>query len=162
MACFAFHVVVVQNLDRDGAGYRWFAGEGAPIKRLITFLFFVGAAALVIKAFGLIVQFGALQRCSLTAPSADGHAPDDADSLLAQLDQCPASLQHGALARRLRAALLHVKQLGSSDGLTNRLAQLAEADRHAMPNSYSGVRAVTLAIPFVGLLGALTGDAAIA
>ena len=160
LACFAFHVLVVQNLAPDGTVYRWFAGDGAPIKAVISLLFFVGAAALVLKLFGLIVQFGALDRCALSPTPADGQSSDDADHLLAELDHCPRSLQDRYLLGRLRAALQYVKQVGSADALASQLPLLADADRRAMQNSYGGVRTIALCIPIVGLLGAATGGAA--
>jgi hypothetical protein len=160
MACFAFYVVVVQQLEREGAFYRWFAGDGASLKALVSLLFFTGAASLLLKSFGLVMQFGALERCSLPAHMPDGQSADDADRLLAELDQCPRSLQDGYLVRRLRAGLAVVKQTGSADALPGHLSGLADADRRAMFAGYNGLRAVTIAIPFVGLLGALTGGAA--
>ncbi|MBA3483515.1 MAG: hypothetical protein H0T51_17045 [Pirellulales bacterium] len=159
LLCFAFHVLVVQNLPPDSTVYRWFAGDGAQIKAVISLLAFVGAATLVLKLFGLIVQFGALDRCSLSTPTIDGQSPEDVDRLIADLEACPRSLQDRYLIGRLRAALHYVKQVGSADALASQLPLLADADRRTMQHSYSGVRTIGLCIPIVGLLGAAAGGA---
>jgi hypothetical protein len=159
LACFAFHVLVVQRLDHDSPLYRWFAGDGAEIKAVVSLLFFVGAAALMMKLFGLVVQFGAIDRCSLAAAPADGQTPDDVEPLIRELAAWPASLQGSYLLGRLRAALEYVKQIGTTDALAAHLPLLADADRRAMQNSYSGVRTIAVCIPFVGLLGAASGGA---
>ena len=60
MACFAFQAVVVRNLDPSGNLHRWFAGDGATLRTAVTFLFFVGLAALAMRAWNLLLQFGSL------------------------------------------------------------------------------------------------------
>jgi hypothetical protein len=159
LAALAFHVVVVQNLARDGAVYSSFAGDGAAIKGLITLSFFVGAAALAIKAFGLLIELGAMERSS-TFGLIDAEASKEPEQLLTELDRLPRTFRNGAFQRRLRAALVDGKSLRSSEALASRLAQIADADRHAMPARYSGVRAIILGIPSVGLVGALSASAA--
>jgi len=159
MACFAFYVVVVEQLPRDSSLYRWFAGDGAQLKASVSLLLFVGTASLTLKFFRLLVEFGALERFTLPVPAADGQT-GDVDHLLAELDQSPRSLHGRHLLRRLRAALSFVKQAGSADSLASQLAQLAEADRRTMHSSYAGVRAIAAAIPFIGVIGALTGGTA--
>jgi hypothetical protein len=159
LAALAFHVVVVQNLARDGAAYQWFAGDGAVLKGLIVLIFFTGAAALAIKTLGLLVELGALERSSL-APLTGEDAARHVDQQLTELDQLPRSLRNGAFERRLRAAFFDGKHVGSSEALASRLAQIADADRYAIPSRYSGVRAIILGIPSVGFVGALSASAA--
>jgi hypothetical protein len=159
LACFAFHVLVVQNAPHDGRLYRWFAGAGAPLKATISLLLFVGAAALVMRLLGLVLQLGALERCTLSPAPADGQTPDDVDRLLAELNQCPESLQGSYAMSRIAAALNYVKHAGTADSLTGHLSQLADADRRTLPQNFSGVRTIALCVPFVGLLGIAAGGA---
>jgi hypothetical protein len=160
MACFAFHVLVVQQVSPESHLYRWFAGDGAGFKGATSVLFFTGAAALVMKLLSLVVQYGAIGKCPLSPCPEGGQTPDDVEALLVDLDGCPQSLRAGYLIRRVRAALSFVRQLGTADSLPGQLSQLADADRRAMQHSYGGVRTIAVSIPFVGVLGAASGGAA--
>ena len=156
MACFAFQVVVVQNLDPTGNVHRWFAGGGA-MTTVVSLLFFVGLATLGMRAFSLLMQFGSMENLLRRSAEA-GDSPKVAAELLAELEQAPRSLQQSYLVRRL-----HVAVTGDgSDGaeVARRLQRQADVDRQSIRSHYGAVRTIAVAIPAIGLLGAITVIAA--
>ena len=157
MACFAFYVLFVQNLDRSSALYRCVAGEGAGLKSLTSFLCCVGLAALATKFFGIVVQFGGLEREHLSERASDIQPVADATNLLAQLESASAAARIGYLPQRLLRALEFVRQKGSADALEHQLHYLAEADRRQMSSGYASTRLIAGAIGAVGVLGVVTG-----
>jgi hypothetical protein len=163
MASFAFHVLVVQRLDRTGALYQVFAGDGWQVKSLITLLFFTGAAALGLKLYRLIVEFGAIERFKTSTSTAEIGSAMSAERLMDELNGAPSALQNRRLLKRLKVALEQLQHVSPTDSLAAHLHQLAAADRHAMQAEYAAPRLTAIAISVVGLLGALgRGSAALA
>lgn len=155
--CLAFYAFVVRPADDASTIGRYFDGDGWEVKYATATLFFVGLAGLTIRMLGLLVQFGALERTGLSAPPADGQTPADADRLLAEVDAAHESLQDGYFLRRLRHALLYVKDKGSADALDDQLRRLEDVDLDRMNQSYATVRVIASTIPILGFLGTVIG-----
>jgi len=154
MACFAFYVLVIQNLDRTSAFRRAFAGQGAELKLVAALLFFVSVAALGMKLFAAILQFGALAAVDLPLAPEGGQTWDDVDDLLAELQRTPRPLRQGLLWQRLVNLLRFVKQNHTADGLESQLHRMEDADHRRMTASYGPTRAALAIIVAVGVLGA--------
>jgi hypothetical protein len=162
LGAFAFHVLVVRRLDHASALYNAVAGEEWQLKAVISLLFLTGVASLVLRLLRVVVEMGAVERFQLPAADANATTIGAVETALHSLNQAPASLRERSVVKRLHAALEHLKHAGTAESLTAHLHQLAHADRRQMTADYSGMRAVTMAIPLVGLLGALSrGGAAL-
>ena len=160
MACFAFQAVVVRNLDPDGNLHRWFAGDGATLRTAVTFLFFVGLAALAMRAWNLLMQFGSLGSVLPRQSEADSLLVKTIGDRLGELDQLPRSMQESYLVRRMRNGLNGGSATETADAVGQRLRQLAAADRATLAASFGGIRTIVTALPAVGALGAVTVIAA--
>ncbi|MEM8945522.1 MAG: MotA/TolQ/ExbB proton channel family protein [Planctomycetota bacterium] len=155
LACLAFYALVVRGAD-DGSFYaRYFAGH--TVAYCTTGLFFVGAAGLLIKLLGVLMQFASVDRVRLSPPGDSGQSPSDAPALLAQLENESAAVQDSYLVRRLREALDYVQRTGSADGLEKQLHHLEEADFSLMHQSYAMTRIILSTIPILGFLGTVIG-----
>ena len=127
------------------------------VEYIVTVAFFVGLAALAVKAVEVLSQRFDPQD-SLLGPVPEGGQPvADAGALLAQLDAAPAHLRGGHLIRRLRGALEHVRRSGSADGLDDEIKYLADLDSVHAQHGYAFVRVIIWAIPILGLLGTVIG-----
>jgi hypothetical protein len=157
MACFAFYVLVVQNVQRTSALYRSFAGDNAQIKVAIAGLFFIAVASLAIKLFRVGLQFGAVAGISLPDAPCDGQAVEEVHDLEKHLEQAPPALVNAYLGHRLFSALAFVKQRRSADGLETHLHRLDEADRRRAADGHAAVRAIAATMVILGALGTVTG-----
>jgi hypothetical protein len=159
LACFAFYVLVVQGLNQQSTMYRYFAGDGWEIKATTALLFFTGLAALALKLFGFATEFGALHAIGLPAAPREGNTVGDVPELLAELDQALPTYQHSYFSSRLRQALQFVRRKGSADSLESQLPLLDDAERQRLSSRYSAIRAMTIAMPMLGLFGAIVAAA---
>jgi hypothetical protein len=162
MGCFAFQAIVVRNLDPSGDLHRWFAGDGATLRTVVTLLFCVGLAMLAMRAWNLLMQIGALGSILPRATGADGLLAKTVGDRLNELEQLPPSVQGSYLVRRMRNGLRGSAVTDSVNAIAERLRQFAAADRATLPASYAGVRMLLMAIPAAGALGAVTIYAAAA
>jgi biopolymer transport protein ExbB/TolQ len=133
---------------------RYFAGH--PINMIETALFFIGLAALVLKLFELLGEFGVLSSVKLPESSAPQPASKAAEWLEA-LGQLPGRVKSSYLGRRLAEALQAVTQRGSAEGLTEELKYLSDVDAGRANDSYALVRIVIWATPMLGFLGTVVG-----
>jgi biopolymer transport protein ExbB/TolQ len=133
---------------------RYFAGH--PINMIETALFYIGLAALLLKLFELLGEFGALGSVSLD--DSPGNQPaTKATEWLDAIAQLPARAQSSYLGRRLSEALESVLQRGSAECLADELKYLSEVDAGRAQDSYSLVRIVIWATPMLGFLGTVVG-----
>jgi hypothetical protein len=156
MGCFAFQAMVVRQLDPAGAAAVWFAGGWLRI--CVTLLFCVGLAALAMRAWNVLMQFGSMTSVLPRTTDADGLLAKTMGDRLSELQQLPPSLQQSYLVRRMRNALRGAATDGA-ESIAERLRQFAAADRAALPANYSAVRLLTGAISAVGVLGAASAFA---
>ena len=130
---------------------------GHSVEYIVTTFFFVGAAALVVKA----IEIGSQRRIpeqALLGPVPQGGQPaEDAADLLPLLADAPRHLQKGFLVRRLRGLLEHVHRTGKAESLDDEIKYLADIDAMRAQHGYAFVRVIIWAIPILGLLGTVIG-----
>ena len=154
-ASVAFYMLIDRGVVQHGLVRRYFASH--PVETITTVLFFVGMAALAIKAVQLAIEFSGLHCTTLGAPPVDGQRIADVEGLLVRLDQVPQRLQGTYLTGRLREALNYVRRKGSADSLDEHLRHLADLDAERMHASHALVRIIIWAVPILGFLGTVIG-----
>jgi hypothetical protein len=135
---------------------RYFTGH--PVEYAETVLFAIGLAALVLKTLEVLGQYGE-QRQSPLGPASRTAQPieEQCGPLLERLNQLPRGRQEGYYVRRLRAAIEHVKRIGSAEGLDDQLKYMADVDATRLHNGYALFRVIIWAIPILGFLGTVVG-----
>ena len=149
-----FYVLITKGVISHPLVVRYFAGH--PVEYITSAMFFVGLAALVLKATSLRRQSSVLSAELLSDIPADGQPVAECDDLLEQLDEQPAA-GRTYLGRRLRDAIIHVRQKGDAAGLDEHLKHLADLDAGRMQDGYSLVRMIIWATPMLGFLGTVIG-----
>lgn len=129
----------------------------SPIAYLETTMFFLGMAALVLKAIDLVGQYAGLRRPPLEADGENSSDEDSCDALLDCLDGLPNRRQREYYVGRLRAAVEYVHRRGSAEALDDELRYLADADAGRAHTSYGLFRVIVWAIPILGFLGTVIG-----
>jgi len=128
-----------------------------PVEYIATAMFFVGIAALVMKALDLAEQLMAVDR-KVLGPTAEVRDPKTAaDLLLGRLEGLPPHRRRDYVTARLRGALEFITRQGTSDGLNDELKDLAEADHGRAHDGYGLVRLIIWCIPILGFLGTVIG-----
>lgn len=155
LGCLGFYALLGKSTLKNEMFARYF--EGHPVEYITTALFFIGAAALIMKLIGLMLQKASLNQPMLEEVPPGGQPVEDAAHLLAQLDGVPASMQSSYLVRRLRAAVEYVRRKGTAESLDSHLHHLADEDFGHMIGSYAFIRIVIWAIPILGFLGTVIG-----
>jgi len=153
--CSVFYVLVYRGPLNLPSVHRYFAAH--PVLIIETGLFFVGLAALGLKAFEVVLQYWAVNAVRLEEPPAAGQKIEDASRLLQQLDQQSSSARQSYLGRRVRDILQAIQRKGSADGLDEELKYLADLDAARQQDSYGLVRIVIWATPMLGFLGTVVG-----
>ena len=128
-----------------------------PVEYITMTMFFVGLAALVLKAVDMVGQYGGLAKPLLSKVSRCGRTVPDCDALLEQLGRRPSTRQNDYLVGRLREAVRHVRRRGSAEQLDDELKYLADLDAARLHSSYALVRVIIWAIPMLGFLGTVIG-----
>jgi len=155
LAFVGFYGLIHRGILSGGLVGRYFTSH--PVEYATTGLFFIGMAALLIRAVEVLLQFSALNRHTLGPVPAEGVPASEAVMLLASLARLPARQQHGYLVRRLHDALEFVRRKRTADSLDDQLRHLADADMERMYSSYALVRIIVWAIPILGFLGTVIG-----
>lgn len=160
LACLSFYALLApfnNDLLNQYFGRPGQTDLGNMIKLVITGMFFVGGAALVMRMIGLAGQMGVMHRRLIVAKLSGGQPADDADLLLAELDDQPTYLQNTYMVRRLRMALEQVRRKGSADSIEEDLSRLEETDYARLNSGYGITRIIVWAIPILGFLGTVIG-----
>ena len=155
LAYLAFYAMVVRGAAEGSLVARYFNGHW--VEQVTAAMFCVGVAALIMKLWGLGVQFAASDRVGLPPAPPEGQAVEDAETLLADLETRSPAVQDSYLSRRLRDALGFVQQRGSADSLEQQLRHLEDVDLGRMHHSYATVRIIVATIPIMGFLGTVIG-----
>jgi hypothetical protein len=168
-----FFALVHTGLLGDYFFQRYCAGH--PVEYVETMLFFVGLAALAIKALDVAAQLRGLGRPLLdpmpldrrsapprrtdsqSVPPEVGHSAADCDVLLARLSRVRQVGQDDYLLRRVRNGLESVRRTDSAENLEERLKHLADLDAEQAQASYGLMRLIVWAIPILGFLGTVIG-----
>lgn len=127
------------------------------VEHVVTAVFFVGTAALIIKGLEVHAQRKLPQQSLLGPVPFGGQSIDDARRLAADLDRAPAGLQRGYLIRRLRELLDHIHRTGNAESLDNELKYLSDLDAIRAQHGFALVRVIIWSIPIMGLLGTVIG-----
>ncbi|MEE2990608.1 MAG: MotA/TolQ/ExbB proton channel family protein [Planctomycetota bacterium] len=134
---------------------RYFASH--PVAYVATMMFFIGLAALLVRALNLAGQFFWLGKTRLS-PIPSGRQPvSEAGQLLSEIQALPAGARHGYLGSRLGQAIDSVRRNGSADGLDDDLKYLSDMDADRQHDAYSLVRIIIWATPMLGFLGTVIG-----
>jgi biopolymer transport protein ExbB/TolQ len=134
---------------------RYFASHWA--EYLETSMFFVGGAALLIRAWDTRSQAAQLGEPLLAHLPRHARTADAVDAVLAHLKSLSPQQQASHLSQRLTAATEHVRRQRSADSLDDQLKYLTDEALDRAHASYGLVRTVAWAIPIVGFLGTVIG-----
>jgi hypothetical protein len=154
-AWVGFYALLKQGLLGGDWLVRYFAGHWVEYAEAA--LFFIGLAALAIKALGVVGQHAVVGRVSLGPAPAGGQPAEDAEGMLGGLSELPPIASGSYLARRLRDALEFVHRKGSAEGLDDELKYLSESDAVGAQESNALVTLVIWATPMLGFLGTVIG-----
>lgn len=160
LASLAFYAPIRRGLVTSEFVHRYFASH--PVEYVITVLFFVGVAALTLKALELVLQRLALARKAMIPASLHHQAPfphesADVGVMLSELSAASQWFQNSYLGQRLHNAVDYVRRKKSAHELDEHLRYLADADFAHMHNSFALTRIVIWAIPILGFLGTVIG-----
>lgn len=153
--CSLFYVLIYQGPLNTVAMHRYFASH--PVSFFATAMFFVGMAALLIKAADVCGQYLVFSRVNVDV-SAHEEAPiDGAPHLLDTLEALPKYVRQTYLAQRFCNALDFVDRKQSGEGLDDELKYLSDVDVARQQESFSLVRIIIWATPMLGFLGTVIG-----
>ncbi len=155
LASAAFFALIHTGISGSDLFKRYCVGH--PVEYVETILFFIGLAALIIRALDLAVQFQGLSRPLLGSSPHGSHSLTDCDALAARLARLPERRQDEYLVRRLRKSLDYLRRRQSSQGLDDELRYLADIDAEQAHAEYGLVRICIWAIPILGFLGTVIG-----
>ena len=103
LASLAFYAPIRRGLVTSEFVHRYFASH--PVEYVITVLFFVGVAALTLKAFELVLQRLALSRQRLVPAILRQREGSDVGTMLSELSAAPGWFHKTYLGQRLHNAL---------------------------------------------------------
>ncbi len=135
--------------------HRYFAAH--PVQYLETALFFIGLAAITIKAKKILEQFGTLNEIEIVAKPDGGQPIQDVHGMLESLKRLPNYARQSYLGRRLEQALEFVDRKGAAEGLEPELKHLSEMDAERQHDGFALVRIIIWATPMLGFLGTVIG-----
>jgi len=151
----AFLLAIKYEFINNPAILRYVAGH--EISYIATGMFFVGLAALGVKAFEVLLQYSHMSSVKLEEPSAGAEPVDRCGHLIESLKALPAKAKRSYFWQRLHDALLYVQRKGSADELDDELKYLADMDAARQHEGYSLVRILIWATPMLGFLGTVMG-----
>jgi len=155
---FGFFGLIHMGIITNSLVIRYLAGHW--VEYVEVAMFFVGLAALVVKAAELRSQRRDLGDEWLEPIPEGGQNPADAQALAVSLVDADGKgdrVRSSYLVRRLRDALDIVVRTGSADTLEDHLKYLSDLDASRAAQSYGLVRFVIWAIPIMGFLGTVIG-----
>ena len=150
-----YALVHASPLRADHPVKRYFTHH--PVEYMLTVMFAVGLAALLIKALDVMRQRGGLDDSLLSAAKPAPQPVEECNALLARLDRLPGRRQNDYYVCRLRAGLEHVRHRGSAESLDDELKYLADVDAARLHAGYGLFRVIVWAIPILGFLGTVIG-----
>jgi biopolymer transport protein ExbB/TolQ len=154
-SCSIFYVLIYRGPLNQPSMHRYFASH--PVLIIETGLFFVGLAALGLKAFEVLTQYWALNVVQLEEIPPAGQKIEEVGRLLQQLEPLSSSARQSYLGRRVQDILQAIHRKGSADGLSDELKYLSDMDSARQQDSYGLVRIVIWATPMLGFLGTVVG-----
>lgn len=155
LAAAGFYGLIHAGIISGRLVERYFASH--PVEYVATAMFFVGLAALVLRAADVARQYLAIGRLVLGPAAPSPNLENDCEELLDRLARLPARCQGDYLVHRLREAIEHVRRRGSADELEEELRYLADLDAERAAAGFALVRIIIWAIPILGFLGTVIG-----
>jgi len=155
LAALTFYSLIHSDAVQNEFIQRYFASH--PVEYVITTMFFVGIAALVIKGIELIVQQLGMRRPNFDATPSLLDDALDAEEIYEEFSTLPAWCRNTYLGKRLHEAIDFVRRKKSAAGLDEQLRYLADTDTVRVQESYALARIVIWAIPVLGFLGTVIG-----
>jgi len=153
--CSVFYVLIFQGPLHTEAMHRYFASH--PVSFFATGMFFVGLAALILKAIDVAGQFVVFSRVQVDLATEDTTPIDACPNLLDKLEELPKFVRQSYLAQRFCNALDFVDRKRSGEGLDDELKYLSDVDAARQQESFSLVRIIIWATPMLGFLGTVIG-----
>lgn len=135
--------------------HRYFASH--PVTFFETGFFFVGLAALLLKWFSVMGEYGSAGKVELEEAPEHGQPISDCGAMLDAICELPASVRNSFLGRRLTDALELIERSNSAENLNDELKYLADVEAARQQDSYALVRIVIWATPMLGFLGTVMG-----
>lgn len=151
---FGFYQVLPHLPEYEASLRMLFSGH--PIAYATTAMFWVGMAALVVKALGVPRESSATSPGLRIEPNS-GDPAVTAAQLDGALDRLQAGQQNTMATSRLRSIAGFIRGRKSTEGLDGHLSYLAEFAGEQLHNSYALVRTITWAVPILGFLGTVVG-----
>ncbi len=134
---------------------RYFAGHW--VNYVETVAFFVGLAALALKALDVAGQLMSVDEQALAPVPAGGQTLEDCPQLLEDVSLYERRNGEGYLSRRLRTTLSFISRKGSPETVEQEIKYLSEVDLVEAAQSYGFVKIIIWAIPILGFLGTVIG-----
>ena len=150
-----YALVHASPLGVDHSVKRYFTHH--PVEYMLTVMFAIGLAALLIKALDVVRQRAGLDDSLLPAARPAPQPVEECGALLARLERLPGRRQNDYYVCRLRAGLEHVRHRGSAESLDDELKYLADVDAARLHAGYGLFRVIVWAIPILGFLGTVIG-----
>lgn len=150
-----FYALMQTGVIESAVMKRYFSAH--PVQYLETALFFVGVAAIFMKAMNVIGQFGTLSEIDVVSKPKGGQEVADAGGMLESLTKLPGYARNSYLARRLQQALEFVARKGTASGLDQELKHLSDMDAARQHDGFALVRIIIWATPMLGFLGTVIG-----
>lgn len=154
-ACSMFYVLIFQGPLNTPSMHRYFATH--PVAYAEVAMFFVGAAALLLKLADVLTQHRGLGRFTVDPPTDYRDTEEASKHMLGQLATESSATQESYLGNRLRDALEYVRRKGSAAGLDEELKYLSDVDAARQQESYGLIRIIIWATPMLGFLGTVIG-----
>ncbi len=156
LACAAFYGLIYGGPLDLPVMHRYFTHH--PVEFGETFLFFVGMSELVLRLHDIVVQRAAMRGAALRLTDGDDLPLDEqCETILVDLDRQPVHRREDYYIGRMRDAVSHIRRVGSTQGLSDELKYLAEADGTRSHGRYGLFRVIIWAIPILGFLGTVIG-----
>jgi len=158
LASFVFYVLLNNGVIKNANITRYCAMH--PVEYAITTMFFVGAAALVIKFLEVRVQWNRVKLGAvLEKMSPTKSAPNDAARLLDQVRAVERKHGISMYTNRIYTLLTNIKHAESVEKLDDDFRALADDDFVRSDSDYGLIKMIIWAIPILGFLGTVIGIA---
>jgi len=128
-----------------------------PIKYIITVMFFIGFAILLVKYLAILAQRQLLLKSPILPPNPKVLSASHADSDLEVVQQH--EKQHGVtlLTERLKTHLHSIRRSNSANNLDTEIRSRAEDTAAKADADYGLIRLILWSIPMIGFLGTVIG-----
>lgn len=151
----AFYWLIAEGVVQHELVMRYFTSH--PVEYVAAAMFFVGLAALVLKAVDTAEQFGQMRRSRWMPEHDSSTGLPDCAQLREQMAEKIPQAERGRMWDRLMGGIRHVERSGTADDLDGQLRYLAEQEEERLHTSYGLVRLIIWAIPVLGFLGTVDG-----